>query len=109
MIGIAKPVDLVEGFDSHGARIHAQASAHIARNPFHPLKTTDAGRGRRAAQRLEAHTDSGPDRRTLDGKIAEHAATESDDNAAQTTIPDDKIRSAADDHKRKTGFLGGPH
>ena len=47
--------DLIKCFDAHRAGIHAQGTADIARDAFHPFKATDA-RGRRyACKFLEPH------------------------------------------------------
>lgn len=89
--------DLVEGFDAHGAGVHADGAAEIAGDAFHPFEAAEAGVAGGDGDLFEAGSDTGDEGIAFDTDVFEFAFGGVDDGAADAAVLDEEVGAATDD------------
>src|ERR1044071_229744 len=91
----------LESLGAHRASVHPQPTAHYARDSFHPLESAEICRARCVSNFPQLHACACSDFRTVHLDFGEVAAAWMNNHAANSSVPDKKIRSATHCEKRE--------
>ena len=89
--------DLVKGFGAHGSGVHADGSAEVAGDAFHPLEAANLGVAGGAGDFFEAGTGAGEEGVAFDADVLKLTFGGVNDGAANAAILDEEVGAAADD------------
>src|SRR5207244_12028564 len=91
---------MLKSLPAHRAGIHSQCASDLARYPFHPFETADAGIATGIRNLFQLRANTGCDLVSIHRDIVELAPTRMNDHACDSAIAHQKIRAASDDKER---------